>query len=239
MHPDYAKEIAERYESDSSLKGDSRFVIDVLACEPEFLDLAVSEIDDCDVVEIAQKIRDLVGDGLKRLPPPKVTSKMKRAVTNGLLYKYGHHRAVIAAAFNVGEAELFSDMPAPPPFSMPPKPSAETIAKRQHEAEEYAAKAAFIGLPSLKGSPKQIAWAETIRGQFIGFLPEKWAKRVLSNPQSKKASFWIDHRDAYFASMVEQPITDEERQELEELAGLYEIQTHNRKVKASIRQSKA
>lgn len=72
--------------------------------------------------------------------------------------------------------------------------------KNEQQNAENAVKMAFIGAPALKGSEKQIAWAETIRAKIIdrmecaGFSHEKIAE-VLSDKEAKKASFWIDNRE--------------------------------------------
>lgn len=44
--------------------------------------------------------------------------------------------------------------------------------KRAAEAERLAKEAAENFLPELTGSPKQIQWAEQIRGEFIEFLAQ-------------------------------------------------------------------
>ena len=73
---------------------------------------------------------------------------------------------------------------------------AEATAKAKSEAEAK-------GLPALAGSPKQIAWAETIRAEIIEDLERSIAGAVLSDAGKEAiamlrgvagAKWWIDNR---------------------------------------------
>ncbi|HHW7446090.1 TPA: hypothetical protein ACU16Q_000271 [Pasteurella multocida] len=57
------------------------------------------------------------------------------------------------------------------------------------EAEKTAQTAKIIGLPALKGTPKQIEWAERIRKRCIETMSEKDLGRGL---KSENASYWIN-----------------------------------------------
>lgn len=82
--------------------------------------------------------------------------------------------------------------------------------KRQQQAkraaETAAAKEANVGLPTLEGSEKQIAWAETIRAKFAAELNAKGFKFEMTETDAKlknalnatlyntSAKWWIDNR---------------------------------------------
>ena len=79
-------------------------------------------------------------------------------------------------------------------------------AEREQENLKAAAKAKEIGLPELKGSTKQIAWAETIRMKARAAINadlEKMSEQEKSVAapfvewlfNHEKAAFWIDRRD--------------------------------------------
>ncbi|UDW83993.1 hypothetical protein K7G91_000223 [Pasteurella canis] len=57
------------------------------------------------------------------------------------------------------------------------------------EAEKTAQTAKIMGLPALKGTPKQIEWAERIRKRCIETMSEKDLGRGL---KSEYASYWIN-----------------------------------------------
>lgn len=57
------------------------------------------------------------------------------------------------------------------------------------EAEKTAQTAKIMGLPALKGTPKQIEWAERIRKRCLETMSEKDLGRGL---KSEKASYWIE-----------------------------------------------
>ncbi|HDR0964086.1 hypothetical protein [Pasteurella multocida] len=57
------------------------------------------------------------------------------------------------------------------------------------EAEKTAETAKVLGLPVLKGTPKQVEWAERIRKRCLETMNEKELGRGL---KSEKASYWIE-----------------------------------------------
>ncbi|HHT7890599.1 hypothetical protein [Pasteurella multocida] len=57
------------------------------------------------------------------------------------------------------------------------------------EAEKTAETAQILGLPVLKGTPKQVEWAERIRKRCLETMSEKELGRGL---KSEKASYWIE-----------------------------------------------
>ncbi|KJS38082.1 MAG: hypothetical protein VR70_10840 [Rhodospirillaceae bacterium BRH_c57] len=60
--------------------------------------------------------------------------------------------------------------------------------KRKREAEEAAAKAKEDGLPELKGTERQVAYAEEIRAKFAQFNPGH-----VNIKKAKTAKFWIEN----------------------------------------------
>lgn len=86
--------------------------------------------------------------------------------------------------------------------------SPESAAARKAAAEEAAMIAKFTGLPTLKGSTKQVAWALSIRDKFREYcedcmMSDHFEKIAKSN-DAKKAVFWIDRRaDADFKHLLE------------------------------------
>lgn len=71
--------------------------------------------------------------------------------------------------------------------------------KCKQEHEEAEKKAGEMGLPALEGSPKQIAWAESIRMKFLEMNLSKEAREWMLSHTS--ARFFIDNRETY--QMVE------------------------------------
>ena len=103
MHIDYAREMVERVENDTFLKGDQRYMIKSVADEREILAL-VEKVGDAKHAEIAATMREIKKNGGRYR---KVTDKQKTAVALFLLEKFGTARAVLAAAFDKTEAEMF------------------------------------------------------------------------------------------------------------------------------------
>lgn len=67
--------------------------------------------------------------------------------------------------------------------------------KCKQKAEKARQKAVELNLPELEGSPKQIAWAETIRISFLKMnLPERTKEWMLSHTSAR---FFIDNREPY------------------------------------------
>jgi len=102
-------------------------------------------------------------------------------------------------------------------------PTCEKAAREARNAKANAAAAqanASAGLPALQGSDKQIAWAETIRAQFIPGLQAKRAEvqskatdenaalvtqavdMIQSIIDEQSASYWIDSRDLEKAEVL-------------------------------------
>jgi len=94
--------------------------------------------------------------------------------------------------------------------------------ERERKNREAAEKAAEMELPELTGSPKQVAWANTLRQEFIEKFDEatdddfeyvcdymelekddilKIKHYILEN--KTEARFWIDHRDARLVTTLE------------------------------------
>lgn len=71
------------------------------------------------------------------------------------------------------------------------------------QAKAISDQAAEYELPALTGSPKQIAWAEKIRMQFINTILDKKLK-LAGSPALEiiksvtRAAYWIDHRNQYY-----------------------------------------
>lgn len=64
--------------------------------------------------------------------------------------------------------------------------------RAQYKAEVEAARAASVGLPVLKGTEKQVAWATKIRAEIIANFP---AVRELARRYAGESRFWIDMRE--------------------------------------------
>jgi len=193
MHIDYARELVERKEADSYIKGDSRAILEAVAGESELLNLVIAEGDD--------KHRDIATTMLEitrqRRSRRKITAKQVYAIVSFLLEKYGTARAALAAAFGVSEAEMFGEVTE----ASVEADAAEAPASVDHTAEnaQSAARNAFIGAPTLKGSAKQVAWAETLRANMIDLLEADGYSNerimdLISDPEALKAAFWIDQR---------------------------------------------
>lgn len=89
---------------------------------------------------------------------------------------------------------------------------------KQQQAERAAAAAAAkeanAELPTLEGSEKQIAWAETIRAKFNAELKEKGFRFEMAETDAKlknaldatlyntSAKWWIDHRELGAQSLI-------------------------------------
>lgn len=89
-------------------------------------------------------------------------------------------------------------------------------AKRAEENTKAAEENRELGLPELKGSQKQIQWAETIRKAILEALEERFKEVEDATDEQKReyfqaldvlmakesASWWIDHRDAYMPNVL-------------------------------------
>lgn len=67
--------------------------------------------------------------------------------------------------------------------------------KVSNEAKSSRDYAKSLGGKALTGSMKQKDWAEKIRAKKLKELTPVDAKKILSNPESEKSSFWIDRAD--------------------------------------------
>ncbi|MDW4912628.1 hypothetical protein [Streptomyces californicus] len=102
---------------------------------------------------------------------------------------------------------------------------------RAEEAEAAAATARERGWPSLSGSVKQVAWAETIRAAAITAMGERITARVGEERgraaveswtavalRQTEAAWWIDNRDVAVRA-VNSTLTTAELDELKGLVG--------------------
>lgn len=79
-------------------------------------------------------------------------------------------------------------------------------------AAEAASKSAATGLPALKGSDKQIAWAQQIRAAKLAAIPavnadgspigERAAAAIAALKARSDAKWWIDNRDCHAQSLL-------------------------------------
>jgi hypothetical protein len=191
MHIDYAKELVEHYEADSQIQGDSFVILSTVATEAELLALIEQHGDDKHR-SIAATVREIQGANNRYR---KVTSAQKAALARHLLDLFGTARAALAAAFATTEQEMFGEAAGP---------SAAQVAKVTGERHAAAAaealqKAQFMGLATLKGSPKQIAWAEQVRQNYIVWAEENDIDPmvVIGSPAARQARFWIDNRHSF------------------------------------------
>lgn len=85
----------------------------------------------------------------------------------------------------------------------------------EHKAENDAAKAEAEkeGLPELTGSPKQVAWAITLRQQVLDDIAGILAKTPVQSQKmaldfkawavgQTESRFWIDHRNLLLRSLI-------------------------------------
>lgn len=85
---------------------------------------------------------------------------------------------------------------------------AKRAREEQHkaEAEEAAKVTEGMDLPELTGTPKQVAWANTIRGQFIALLQKEEGVRMdvalIIIRLYTSASWWIDNRSVDFGALT-------------------------------------
>lgn len=84
-------------------------------------------------------------------------------------------------------------------------------AEAAHQAEldtinaASAAEAEFMGLPALTGTPKQIAWATTIRADMLKLASTEQQQAIAKGKwkvAATKASFWIDRRRANHSQTI-------------------------------------
>lgn len=76
--------------------------------------------------------------------------------------------------------------------------SAENVARRAEKRALAAACANFLGLPTLKGTEKQVAWAEAIRTRFQNYCESCMYSDefllVAKRKDAKQARYWIENR---------------------------------------------
>ncbi|MCG9062968.1 hypothetical protein LH427_13770 [Laribacter hongkongensis] len=210
MHQDYAKECLERMRTDRFASKNADYqCIRALALEDELKALCANSAE--------EKIRDIASR-----PRKAFTQAMLTALATWLHAEYGSAQAVLAAAFNTSEEAMFGNV-SPSTCKAAPSVDVGVANARSAHSKDAAAKAKFMGLPALKGSEKQVQWAESIRAAFIsnnGVAPDPdgpgvlcpgdamfgtiWGnddiESVLHSKNAEKASFWIDNR-----SYVEMP----------------------------------
>jgi len=96
--------------------------------------------------------------------------------------------------------------------------------RREQENAEAAAKAAEMGLPELTGTPKQVAWANTLRQRLIDTYEEFFDRERRKQRYNEKygvnmdevlefilknhteASYYIDHRGWTLLEIIEENI---------------------------------
>lgn len=101
-------------------------------------------------------------------------------------------------------------------------PDCYKVRRGKENAEKYAAEnakaanyAAANNLPELKGTVKQVAWANSIRAKMIAEMESRvsensktasqaelvWTDKILNYVKTKlvSASYWIDNQDDYYA----------------------------------------
>lgn len=97
------------------------------------------------------------------------------------------------ADYVIKHASAFKFVVHKPVFAVGSTPQAafdkarETIEKRKQELQEALSQAGHAGWPQLKGSEKQIAWAERIRAKLAAIHPENRALKTATT-----AKYWIE-----------------------------------------------
>lgn len=189
MHIEYAKDLLLSKEKPRySVPLSAQAIVEAVVCENAFLVLALKLQDDR-VCGIVGSVQAASSHRFK-----KVTPAQKYALAQALLGQYGTPRAVYAAAFGVSEKDMFGHEPSAPP-AQPLAPIAPQV--QAARAQAAAAVARHRGLPALRGTDKQILWAEQIRGEAVEELedacPEELAE-LLADNKAKLASYWIASR---------------------------------------------
>lgn len=102
--------------------------------------------------------------------------------------------------------------------------------ERAEESERAAAHAAAEDWPELSGTPRQVAWAQTLRADAVAACDQRadragppaadelrraWRRMMVS--RYTDASWWIEHRDMTTPQLLRAALTDAERTELENL----------------------
>lgn len=189
MHIDYAIELVRRYENDTYVRGDSFVILDAVVSEPELLAL-VDRVGDEKHRSIAATIREIQASGNRYR---RVTKAQKASLAKHLIGIYGSHRAVLAAAYGKTESEMFSDLPAQH-NSRHTDNTHEWAAQYAAHAMDAEKKADFLGLPKIKGTQKQAAWAEQIRQSYLVWAESQGIDPIPVLMKHKDARFWIDNR---------------------------------------------
>ena len=93
----------------------------------------------------------------------------------------------------VGDEEFKRSLGFGEVTEVPAQTSSEIEVERAEVAKKAAVEAKFLGLPKLKGTEKQVIWAEQIRSDAIKSLhdSEELAK-LLADKKANTASYWID-----------------------------------------------
>jgi hypothetical protein len=198
MHPDYAKDCVLNAEQQKTLADANRamYAIQGLCSHPEFAALAKT-IGDDKAAEIAVSVANMAKGVRRRAPTLNQTS----AIAKALLKHFGTARVVAAAAFGQTEEQMFGTKGAG--FGLPPEveEDADLTARREAATQESAMQAQFLGLPELTGTPKQVAWAVTIRARMSAAAGPD-AARLLKLKGAKTARFWIDNNRTPIATLI-------------------------------------
>lgn len=183
---EYQRELVERIEADSFQKGNPVIILMAVAEDKDTLDLIIKVGDDKHRA-IAETISDIKKSNNRYR---KVTLNQKRAIAQFLVEKFGTARAALAAAAGVTEQEMFGGeepaeeaAPQQPAVIATPAPRAST----QPVAE-------FLGFSPLKGSEKQIAWAEKIRALLLKHASPEQIEALTQKKHQGDARWWINNR---------------------------------------------
>ena len=130
----------------------------------------------------------------------KITAWQKRTLADFLLLIYGNQRAVFCEAFNTTEEEMFGGK-----LDNNLETTLEEV-KKAHERKKAASEkykennernamlAEFAGLPKLKGTEKQVAWAESIRMRCLNRGANFMSDKLMAYKEAKKAKWWIENK---------------------------------------------
>lgn len=196
---EYERELVERIENDSFHQGNPIVILMAVAEDKNILDLVVKVGDDKHR-SIAATVADIKASNNRYR---KVTLNQKRAIAKFLVEKFGTARAAMAAAAGVTEQEMFggeeSQAEVTETESRQPVATSTPRASRKpvdpHRAE-------FLGFKPLKGSEKQIEWANRIRDRIITNASLDKIQELVDHQKSGNAKWWIDHRDYPLSELI-------------------------------------
>lgn len=178
---EYERELVERVENDSFQKGNPIIILMAVAEDKDILDF-VAKVGDDKHRSIAETISDIKRSTNRYR---KVTMNQKRAIAQFLVEKFGSARAALAAAAGVTEMEMFGEERAIEAQTAKPVIESKPVDTRSAE---------FLGFKPLKGSEKQIAWAEKIRELLLEHASPEQVEALAQKKDQGKAKFWIDNR---------------------------------------------